>query len=1015
MQLRRFWLVAVILLLLVWALPASAATVVTVPHGDTVTFCETRTQGTYLSGDPWIIGPVTICDRSKKDTVSDGIAINGCMVNPVPPSAASVTADLANRFHNQGWDNRVFGNTYSAANDWCDSYPSAEITAGSSIVFSVSLALNACTAKAAGGPRDYQCINYMDVVTVVSSDPGAVFRPAFTGTDKSYTPSASGIRYNVLKDHPLVTGQPTLATLEAEGIMRGPLIYLADDSQGWERLAPINPWNMIRSPGSPNSGAQAYGRAINWGITDVLGALHADYTDMQKQTMVYRLIQTAIDLYGQLGAGRDYYQAKGGFCFGHNTIMLTAASLLNYQPMMDAASIALNPGRYCHEYYWKYIEQIDIDTQRATFCGSNVTNSQTSGTECLPFTQAMLGRPQHCWNLNTWQFTNPYCTASYRAAYNWMNQGFVMQALSMRWMSLETEFGCVTASTGLCAFFDFLLSSGTSLNWTDHRWAEMVLTQQIGTDAPCSQSSNFQSSALRLFVCTLYTTYKNETPTDGSISGGSPSNNAPTTSQTSPSASTTHVTSSATIAFIGTSTDTDGTIASTVATSTLDASVTNSGTAAAWTRTVDLPVASVSTVTIIATDDDGATSDPIVNSVLRATNDCSGLADTFSLNGSWSTPNPNCWTNMTGALLWENNHLRSTATARNLFYYNNAINNDQQASVTLDVTPDASTWIYGLVRSSVSGGTYSGMSCTAQNPTSYIARFVNGSRQQIGAGFSTVASPWASGDVFGCRVIGQEVCILKNGSQIGADSCETDASAVFTSGFTGAGCWGTSCAFSNFVATSQAGGGDITNPMVAITTPPSILQVSATPYTAAAGTGSDAVGITECTWLIAENPGENGSCGNVSLPDTDIMWEIASIDLLSGNNTLQVRVEDAAGNNATASVVINYVPASSVVATFTYPNADAAWTQKGALVDLMGTFTMGECTSVLLTNVSSPDPGVGGYQVVATGADSWSARVRLIPGENSVIISCMDGASGTGTSLLDVTKTVTSVPNRKRR
>jgi len=373
--------------------------------------------------------------------------------------------------------------------------------------------------------------------------------------------------------------------------------------------------------------------------------------------------------------------------------------------------------------------------------------------------------------------------------------------------------------------------------------------------------------------------------------------------------------------------------------------------------------------------------------------------------------------------LWENNHLRSTTNARNLFYFNSAVNNDQMASVTIDVTPTDNVWIYQGVRGSVSGTNYSGMGCTAQNPISYIAKFIDTTRTPF-ATIDMTSAPWVSGDVASCRVIGQEYCLLKNGVVQG--SCATDAVSSFTSGYAWAGAWGTTTGFSNFVATAQASG-DIISPVAAVTTPAGVAQVASTPYTSMAGTFSDAVGVTAGTWLVAENPSENGTVTpNSAFPSTSGTWTIpgGGIDLISGTNTVQVTFTDAASNSTTVSGVISYVPASSVVATFTYPTSDATWTQKGRLVDLMGTFTAAQCTSVLLVNVTDPDPDIGGTQVVATGTDSWSARVGLlqyrdefgaVSGLNDIEISCMDGAGGTGTSLLTVHKYVTYIPLRKRR
>jgi len=996
-------IVVIILALLVWAVPASADIVVTLPiSGGSVTFSGSPTQGTYANGDPFVVvggGTTTIVTRTGADTVTP--FTNGCQINPVPHAPTTLTSAKSGEVL-QGFDSRTLSYAYTDTLNVCDSFPSATIAAGSSIVFATS---NNPTGSCpiAPGSNSVACMQYADVVTIISAAPacgnGCAWRPPWAGSDKSF-PSGittkSQIRYNVLHDYTNSGAISSLATIESNCWFRGPLLILAGKgADGWTDAMPSS-WC--------NTPIIAYGRQIQGATLNAMAALSQSATDGQKEVLAIRMSQMAIDLWSQYRAGQ-YFIGIAGWCWPAKELIVFGASLLDNADMMSIAPNAVSGNKFCTNLQYATITQGIIDTTLQASCGHNGTATHL----CVDFTQEMLNRAQWCAD---WSNV-PKCSAVWNPTYAYMPvEGPVGIAVILSEMQLEEEHGN-------SAYFQYLLNRNN--NWGDNRIMTLWRAQFTGE---CYSGNPASQGVPDDTACALFDTYINEASIDGSL-GSAPvtPNEPPTSALTTPSSAATHYTSSATIALAGTAADSDGTVTGTVCASDKDGSITNTGTPTAWACTPDLPSMSVSAITVTSIDDDTDTA-IIPVSVLRASSTCTGLLDTFTLSGSWATPNPHCWVNMVGSLLWENNHLRSSTNARNLFYFNSAINNDQMASVTIDVTPTDNVWIYQGVRGSVSGSNYSGMGCTAQNPISYIAKFINTNRTTF-ATIDMTTTPWVSGDVASCRVIGQEYCLLKNGVVQG--SCATDGSSSFTSGYAWAGAWGTATGFSNFVATAQAGGGDIISPVAAITTPTGVLQVAATPYTSMAGTFSDAVGVATGTWRVAENPSENGTVTpNSAFPSTSGTWTIpgGGIDLISGTNTVQVTFTDAASNSTTVSEVISYVPASSVVATFTYPTADATWTQRGRLVDLMGTFTAAQCTSVLLTNVTDPNPVIGGTQVVATGTDSWSARVGLlqyrdefgaVSGLNDIEISCMDGADGTGTSLLTVHKYVTYIPLKKRR
>lgn len=992
-------ILSLFLLLGVLALPAFAQTTqVTTIQGTVVTFSGSHTTGTYADGSPWInvgVGTTTITDKSPKDVDGMGSTLHGCMVNIDPPNPTSISSAHGMAFP-QGFDSRMFSNTYVAASNFCASFPSATLSAGKSIIVAESLA--SCTTL--NGKE--QCVEAYDVITTVSSNPSAgQFRPPFAGTDKSLTLNKANIRYDVLKDNALVTGQPTLATLEAEHVLESIFFTPATGAQQLENLLPTSNYN---TPGWSSVG-YAYGRPMNNKMQDVLMALHSNATNAAKETMAIRVVQNAIDIYGMFNYG-TWWVASGALCPESQSMLLVGASLINNQAMMDIGSNTTYPNRWCSYHRFKYITAEDVTPgglARDPTCGSNTTET----TRCAPFTSDMIGRPAH--NDQYWTIQPAKGTALPNTAYAWFNSALIGYAMAIRWMSLEEEMAAPY-------FIDYMYGTTSvagATPWPDGRWSNYAINSWYAQG--CSTNA-INTNSFRAYLCLVYTNYRNSTPIDGSVTGSSAPNVGPTSTLVSPSSSTTQFVTGATIVLAGTSADSDGTVSSTTATSTCDGSISNSGSATSWSFTVDLLAARSScTVSIVAMDDDGDVAPTITVSVLRHLAACTTFVDAFSLGGvgTWPTLDP-CWVAMNGSLSWSNNRANASSSARNFVYYNAAINNDQQVTMTLGTTPvSGSSWVYGLLRASgTTPSTYSAMGCTAENPTSTIATFVNGNRV-LKHSISMTGNEWVGGDVFTCQVIGQVYCILKNNVQVG--TCFTDTNSTFTTGFAGFGLWGNGNNADDFAATAAAGGGDITPPEVAITTPSGPIQVSATPYTALAGTASDNDTIVVCTWFVAENPTETGDCDTAMLPDNDFVWTANSIDLISGNNTLTVRVFDDAGNSATTSQVVNYAPAAAVVGTITYPAGVVgdSWTQVGKVADIGGTFTAGQCTSVLLTNVSDPNPEVGGNQVTAAGTDTWTARVKLVKGANVIEIDCLDAM---GESLLDepLVRTINSLAVKRR-
>lgn len=283
-------------------------------YGITWTWVEDRQIGQYATGDYWVVGPITITSitpasvvvpsrsTTQSTTVSNSV-INGSMVNPIAGTAAKQGFDSDMNGDPAMWDAtlnvaRPGGNNLSGANPLV-------LAAGSSLISTISAPL----AYARPALTDAA------ILTVVSAPPAAnSFRPPYDGTDKSFSKTTADIDYNLLLSLPQVSGVTALSVIEAN--MQRPWIEINTSHAGWF----FHPTN--------NQGSSGYGRDLAFMTGDALLSLHLNYTRAQKATLVTRMIQYGIDIYGAAASG-GVWEANGGHNHGRKMPMLLAGLLLH--------------------------------------------------------------------------------------------------------------------------------------------------------------------------------------------------------------------------------------------------------------------------------------------------------------------------------------------------------------------------------------------------------------------------------------------------------------------------------------------------------------------------------------------------------------------------------------------------------------------------------------------------------------------------------------------------------------
>ena len=281
-------------------------------YGITWTFDGDYTTGQYANGDYYVVAPsgLTITEISPASTISGGRTINGSMVNPT----AGTTAQ-------QGFDSASVYTTYNSSLNVARPGGS-DLSAGNPLVLSAGSSLVSSISNATAGTRPQ--LTDAAVLTVVASAPAAnSFRPPYCGSDKSGTWNKSDLDYSTLRSLATVTGTPSLATVEA--YFTRPWIEINTEHEG----------RYIH----PSNNQPDYGADMAEQLGSGLLSLHLNYTTGQKETLLVRLAQYGIDLYGAAVSGA-YWKANGGHNLGRKSVLLLTAIVLDDAAMLAYADAA---------------------------------------------------------------------------------------------------------------------------------------------------------------------------------------------------------------------------------------------------------------------------------------------------------------------------------------------------------------------------------------------------------------------------------------------------------------------------------------------------------------------------------------------------------------------------------------------------------------------------------------------------------------------------------------------------
>ncbi|MBI2449167.1 hypothetical protein HYV49_02630 [Candidatus Pacearchaeota archaeon] len=283
-------------------------------YGITWTFSSAVECGTFVNGDYWVVGPVTI---SSVSPAWDGTK-HGSMIDPIPLKA-------------QGYDSRASGFGSSART----AFP-VTISGVKSLISSIGLG----TCATGGGA---ECLSDAAVLTVVNAPVASgTFRPPYVGNTTKTMYTVSQIDWSKL---PLLQ-VPAGATLPGYSTMiKRPWIDHGPKVWG----AQIHPRNNM--PPYPRDSSLQVSTLALLTLLDIPA----------RENLTIRMVQLGIDLYTISIQNGDAFKAIGGFGSGRKWPILFAGIMLDHSgmksppPMIPGSSTIFKFGEDGHTYYGKVV------------------------------------------------------------------------------------------------------------------------------------------------------------------------------------------------------------------------------------------------------------------------------------------------------------------------------------------------------------------------------------------------------------------------------------------------------------------------------------------------------------------------------------------------------------------------------------------------------------------------------------------------------------------------------------
>ncbi|MBK8814690.1 MAG: hypothetical protein IPN42_03915 [Methylococcaceae bacterium] len=303
--------------------------------GITWTFGQPVPVGQFVTGDYFVVGPVTVT------------SISPLPQNATPYKNGSVK-NLPKSDGKSGFDQRLDDGVDESShfNPAHRVYTPISLIPGDSLVSSVSLDTIHSLPELFGSqwdqPNNWSPVRSVSILTVLKSDvtPDA-FRPSYC--DRSQTVQyANNVQRNLLPsftppNSTIAAAMPTLLS-QFEGAFRRPWIDLS------RFLFDV-----------PGEYMPSYSQHIAFADTYAALLLTLNYPASQKVNLTNYFVQYGIDLFGCVKAGVEY-SAYGGHGSGRKLPIVTAGVLLNNTSMQNVS--ATYPNRFGEDMQTVYVNRI---------------------------------------------------------------------------------------------------------------------------------------------------------------------------------------------------------------------------------------------------------------------------------------------------------------------------------------------------------------------------------------------------------------------------------------------------------------------------------------------------------------------------------------------------------------------------------------------------------------------------------------------------------------------------------
>lgn len=266
-------------------------------YGITWTFAQPVQAGRFITGDWWVVGPVTVTQVSPAPAPGR----NGSVVDP--PAGDK-----------QGYDNRASGFDASLT----IAFP-RELKPGQALVSTASVEkVGEKTPDTVGGQGLRGPLRTAVALTCVAEPPPAdAFRPAYVGTWRE------NFRATALRRDLLPRLKPPKELPDPKGLER----FL-------ERIWLDHQREYVNRYMHPLENMPDYGREITNIVSNAAVAVLLDDPEGKMETVLLRYIQKGIDYYGAVQSDANLWVANGGHNSGRKWPIVFAGLMLGHDGMM---------------------------------------------------------------------------------------------------------------------------------------------------------------------------------------------------------------------------------------------------------------------------------------------------------------------------------------------------------------------------------------------------------------------------------------------------------------------------------------------------------------------------------------------------------------------------------------------------------------------------------------------------------------------------------------------------------